>query len=112
MINRLRVFRLFGVLAMAMQLVLPPALTIADGLIERDSPTSSHIEDHSRASCRPAHDADCAICRTLSNLSAPKASGPCVAILFDAPSIRREALLGARPAEPWFGPPPSRAPPV
>lgn len=99
---------------MALQLVLPPALSIADGILERDARgvASSHVEDHSRASCRPAHDADCAICRTLSNLSAPKGSAPCIAIALDAPAIGREALLGARPAEPWFGPPPSRAPPV
>ena len=97
---------------MAMQLVLPPALTIADGLIERDSPTSSHIEDHSRTSCRPAHTADCAICRTISSLSAPKGSAPSIAIALAAQGISRTAQLGARPVEPWFGRPPSRAPPT
>jgi hypothetical protein len=113
-IHHSRFYRLFGVLAMAMQLLLPPALTVADSVLERDERgvASSHIEDHTRAGCRPAHNADCAICRTLSNLSAPKGSAPCIAIALDAPAIGRVALFGSRPAEPWVGPPPSRAPPA
>jgi hypothetical protein len=113
-ITRLRLYRIFGVLAMAMQLVLPPALSIADGLLERDGGTAaaSHVEDHSRTSCRPAHTGDCAICRTLSHLSAPRGAPPCVAVVLDAPAIGRETLLGNRPDEAWFGPPPSRAPPA
>src|SRR5262249_44057314 len=113
-ITRTRLYRIFGVLAMAMQLVLPPALAIADGLLERDgaAPAAAHIEDHSRTSCRPIHTGDCAICRTLSHLSAPKGAAPCVAVVLDAPAISRETLHGNRPDEAWLGPPPSRAPPA
>lgn len=114
MLPRPRLFRFLGILAMALQLVLPPALSIADGLLERDggAVSAAHVEDHSRANCRPGHPADCAICRTLSNLTAPKPSEPCVAVVLEAPAIGRVALLGSRPTAPWFGPPPSRAPPA
>ncbi len=114
MIRRSRLYRLFGVFVLALQLLLPPALTVADSVLERDERgiASSHVEDQSRGDCRPAHNTDCAICRTLSNLSAPKGSAPCIAVALDAPVIGRDALLGSRPAEPWLGPPPSRAPPA
>ena len=56
MTRRFRIFRAFGPLIMALQLVLAPMLSLADGLLEQraGSPSVVHVEDHASAACRLA----------------------------------------------------------
>ena len=68
------------VLIAAMQLVLPAALTVADGYLELRAPESavfSHIESHGTPRCPRVHQEDnCAICHFLSRAGAVKSEGP------------------------------------
>jgi hypothetical protein len=78
-----RAKRVSVLLVAAMQLVLPPALTVADGFIEAAAPESavvSHIEAHGGPKCARVHNEEtCAICHFLSRANANKPSaGQCL----------------------------------
>lgn len=64
----------------AIQLVLPVALTVADGYLEVLAPESavvSHIEAHGTPHCPRVHQEDtCAICHFLSRAGGVKPEGP------------------------------------
>jgi hypothetical protein len=74
-----RARRLAFVLVAAMQLVLPPALTVADGYLEAAAPEGAayaHIESHGSSKCPRVHQEDgCAINHFLSRAGTIKPSG-------------------------------------
>jgi hypothetical protein len=71
-----RAKRVSVLLVAAMQLVVPPALTVADGFIEASAPESaivSHIESHGSPKCARVHNEEtCAIGHFLSRANATK----------------------------------------
>jgi hypothetical protein len=68
------------ILIAAMQLVLPAALTVADGYLELRAPENAvfaHIEAHGTPRCPRVHQEDnCAICHFLSRAGGVKPEGP------------------------------------
>jgi hypothetical protein len=112
--RRAGLLRAFGHVLMVLQLLLPPALSIADGLLEQNSasPSAVHIEEHSTPKCHLVHSDDCVLCRTLSQLVAPRRSAPTVpASRVLVGSCRIDVHVSA-PTSEWFDSSPSRAPPA
>lgn len=68
------------VLIAAMQVVLPAALTVADGYLELRAPeyaAYAHVESHGTPRCPRVHQEDnCAINHFLSRVGAVKSEGP------------------------------------
>jgi hypothetical protein len=60
------------------QMAVPALAAVADARLVSDSdgPQSVHVEDHTQKSCRPVHPDDCALCRLLTHLSAPRPAAP------------------------------------
>ena len=60
------------------QMAVPALVVVADARLVSDSdgPQPVHAEDHTQKGCRPVHPDDCALCRLLTNLSAPRPSAP------------------------------------
>ena len=113
MLRRSRAFRLLAMLGMVVQLVLPATLAIADARLQRaDGAATAHVEDHGSPACHPVHTDDCALCRTLTHLSAPRAEAPSIEIRRFATRNGIARAIASRASSPWFGPPPSRAPPA
>lgn len=77
----------------AIQLAVPPALTVADAYYASGSPQAavrSHIESHASQKCARVHDEDtCAVCRFLARASAIKSGAPICPKIVDriAPSL-------------------------
>ena len=64
----------------AVQLALPPALAVADGVLELRAPENAvfaHVEEHDTPHCPRVHQEDnCALCHFLSRTSALKSAPP------------------------------------
>lgn len=60
------------------QMAVPVLAVVADARLVSNSDGAQpvHVEDHTQKSCRPVHPDDCALCRLLTNFSAPRASAP------------------------------------
>jgi hypothetical protein len=60
------------------QMAAPALAVVADAQIIADSAGGPqvHVEEHTQRSCRPIHPDDCALCRLLTNFSAPRVSAP------------------------------------
>ena len=100
------------VLLAAIQLLLGPALAIADAAAQARSTTrvAIHLEEHSTANCRPPHDDRCVICQQLTTpvvRSVPPAIVAVAAAVEPAVTREREArvLAGAHLLPPPRGPP-------
>lgn len=112
MISR-RPLRWFALVWGVLQFALPMAMLIGDAQTALDSVgrPASHIEPTSSSSCRPQHSDACALCRFLSQSSAPVAKPvldiPCSAGHSQAAAGRR---VSPAPVEQRL--PESRAPPI
>lgn len=104
------------VLIAAMQLVLPAALSVADGYLELRAPENAvfaHIEAHGTPRCPRVHQEDnCAICHFLSRAGGVKPEGPPAPRVVDRiPShVSTEVRVAARCAT--LDPTLPRAPPT
>jgi hypothetical protein len=105
--------RLFG-FAAAVQILLPSAASIGDGLLQRETGSSAcaaaHVEVFGSKSCKPIHADDCALCRVVTATASPArtpALPSVVASVGPVPSSTASERLRAAP----HGLPASRAPP-
>jgi hypothetical protein len=68
---------LVAALAIA-QMAAPGLAAIADARLIADGVPQVHVEDHTRAACRPVHPDDCVLCQLLTHSTAPRATAPAV----------------------------------
>ena len=97
----------------ALQIALPPALTLMDANLASAAAgtVTSHIESTSTPACQRAHGADCAFCQFLSNcVGMTRAAVP--ARIASAAHLRPTAIQTSLGASADGGLPASRAPPV
>lgn len=103
--------RTFAMILGLFQAGASPVAAVADALLPPRDPTS-HVEDHTRRTCLPAHPDDCALCRVLS-LSANTAPDAPAAYMAAAAHDGSPSAGVAAPSATWGrGTPPSRAPPT
>ncbi|HEY9229496.1 MAG TPA: hypothetical protein VIP11_22795 [Gemmatimonadaceae bacterium] len=84
-----RRFRVFALIWGVLQFALPFAVLLADASTTRGANTgpATHVEASTTPNCPPAHADECALCRFLSNNSAPIARAELV-------PVSRPALVG------------------
>jgi hypothetical protein len=106
-------FRVWAIMWAVLQLALPPAATIADARLERESEAlgETHVESSSLATCRPVHAAECALCQIVSSAAAPSERAPCPPV---TPAVTRPpaAAPSASATSALSHLPPARAPPI
>ena len=78
-----RRFRAFAPIWALLQLALPMVILFADAVDARanSGQSAAHVEASTSENCRPAHTDECALCRFLSNSSAPIAHGDASALV-------------------------------
>lgn len=100
----------------AMQLVMPPVLTVADGYLDAASPESAvfaHVEAHSSSKCARVHNEEtCAICHFLSRAAANKPEGQQFPLRATQCSSNLPAISWASPHDASRNPTLPRAPPI
>ena len=112
MIRRVnRTVRLFAALAAAMQFALPAVVSVADGILARESQTTEYRpEGVNQNAQKPAHPVDCLLCWYLSvNLAQPGVPVPPLPPLAVAPLVELPVEGGVAAPLPGHR---SRAPPT
>ena len=96
-----------------LQLALPQLAMFADARLERESEATraTHIESSTRATCRPVHPAECALCQFVSRVATPAQAVACPVVVTAAvrppAAARIDAATNARSHLP-----PARGPPL
>ena len=111
MVRRLNsIVRLFTLVVAALQIALPPAVSIADGLLSRTSQrTEVRPSGFANTVKSQAHPVDCLLCWYLNATLAQPGAQQAAAVLPDAAhALDTQATLSVRPARPGHY---SRAPP-
>lgn len=106
--------RLFYLLAALLQLSLPGAASVADGLRAAHAIAGgavAHVEEHTEPHCVPVHGDDCAFCRYLTSAAAD-VRPPAPPIPLVAGAILAPRLAASRAEQQSSRPTLPRAPPA